>query len=466
MTRRAFSRRAFIRGTGGAAAGTVVFGSAAGRALPASAGTVAARAAEVAARESGLSALVRPDGGWQVTTSDPAWTFSGLVGTMVSDVRRTAGQDRIGRFRQVEFGYQADGPRRSSIRIYENVPVVVFATTNLAAAPNIAPFPVISSYPKLPYQHSYSGIFGIFQFNTFADAGDSPWLYFNGDNEAFLLFPASHFEQAATSANSDGSIASGIMPSIGTLPAGFTQQTILTAGRGVNSVYGIWGNALTGLTGKKRPASDDGPVLGTIGYWTDHGATYYYSYESSLGYLGTLQAVADDWKAKGLPLGYLQLDSWWYPKGPQAQWQDSSDGEYLYQADPQLFPADLKGFQRQIGRPLLTHARWIDPSSPYRSEYQVSGNVVTDPRFWQDRMRYLREASVVTYEQDWLGASAQSAYDLTAPDQFFGNMARFAAANGITIEYCMPLPRNYLQTTLYDNVTHVRISNDRFDSSK
>lgn len=464
MTRWTFSRRAFIRGTGQVAAGSVVFGSAVGRAVPASASTTAAPAAGAAG--SGLTALVRPDGSWQVTSGDLGWTFAGSVGTAVADIQQTAGQDQVGQFRQVAFSYQAGGARRSSIKVYQDVPIVLFATTNLAAAANNAPFPVFSSYPQLPYQQSYSGVFGISQFNTFSGASDSPWLYFDGDNNAFLLSAASHFEQATTTANSDGSIASGVMSSIATLPAGFTQQTILAAGRGINSVYGIWGRALTSLTGKKRPANDDGVVLASIGYWTDHGATYYYSYDSSLGYTGTLQAVIDNWKANGLPVAYLQLDSWWYPKGPQAQWQDINDGEYLYEAAPELFPDDLAAFQQQLGLPLLTHARWIDPSSPYRSEYQMSGNVVTDPRFWQDRMRYLREAGVVTYEQDWLGAGAQPVYDLTSPDEFLGNMASSAAANGLTIEYCMPLPRNYLQSTLYDNVTHLRVSNDRFDSTK
>ena len=38
-------------------------------------------------------------------------------------------------------------------------------------------------------------------------------------------------------------------------------------------------------------------------------------------------------------LGYLQLDSWFYPKGPQAQWNDNPDGQYLYEADPGEVPA-------------------------------------------------------------------------------------------------------------------------------
>jgi hypothetical protein len=460
-----FTRRAFLAGIGGTAAGSAVLGSVTGWVPPATASTTATTVARVEAARSGFAATVSPDGSWQVTTSAPAWTFAGSVGVPVNDVRQAVGRDRIGPYQQIDFVYQADGARGGSIRVYDDTPIVLFSATNPTAAANSAPFPVFASYPQLPHQLSYSGIFGIYQFNTFSSASDSPWMYFDGNGDAFVLSAANHFEQAATVAGAQAGISCGVMSSITELPAGFTQQTILAAGHGIGAVHHIWGGALTSLSGKILPASDDGIVLNKLGYWTDHGATYYYDYESALGYTGTLKAVVDDWAEKNLPIGYMQLDSWWYPKGPQALW-NSSDGEYLYEADSQLFPDGLAAFREQIGLPLLTHARWIDPSSPYQTEYQMSGGVVIDPRFWKNRMRYLRDAGVVSYEQDWLGAGAQPVYNLTAPDEFFGNMARYAAANGLTIEYCMPLPRNYLQTTLYDNVTHLRVSNDRFDSGK
>lgn len=461
-----FTRRAFLAGAGGTVAGSAVFGPVAGLAPSAAASTTPMTAARAEAARSGVAATVSPDGSWQVTTVAPAWTFAGSVGASVTDMRQAAGRDRVGSYQQIDFTYQAEGARSGSIRVYDDTPVVLFAATNLTAAGNSAPFPVFTSYPQLPHQLSYSGTFGIYQFNTFSSASDSPWMYFDGNGDAFVLSAASHFEQAATVASAQGSVSCGVMSSITELPAGFTQRTILAAGRGIGAVHHIWGGALTSLSGKILPASDDGVVLDKLGYWTDHGATYYYDYEPALGYTGTLMAVVDDWKQQNLPMAYMQLDSWWYPKGPQALWTDSADGEYLYEADSQLFPDGLAAFREQIGLPLLTHARWIDPSSPYQTEYEMSGGVVIDPRFWQDRMRYLRDAGVVTYEQDWLSAGAQPVYDLTAPDEFFGNMARYAAANGLTIEYCMPLPRNYLQTTLYDNVTHLRVSNDRFDSGK
>lgn len=461
-----FTRRAFLAGMGGTAAGSAALGSVSGWVPPAAASTTAMTATRVETTRSGLTATVSPNGRWRVTTSVPAWTFAGSVGVPVSDARKATGRDRIGAYRQIDFAYQADGARRGSIRVYDDTPVVLFSVTNLAAAANSAPFPVFTSYPQLSYQLSYSGTFGVYQFNTFAGAGDSPWLYFDGNGDAFVLSAASHFEQAATVAGAQGSVSCGVSSSITALPAGFTQQTILAAGHGVGAVHHIWGGALTGLSGKTLPASDDGVVLNKLGYWTDHETTYYYDYEPALGYQGTLKAVADDWAAKGIPLGYMQLDSWFYPKGPGAQWSDVQDGEYLYEADPALFPDGLAAFREALGLPLLTHARWIDPSSPYWSKYQTSGGVVIDPRFWQNRMRYLRDSGVTTYEQDWLSEGAQPVYNLTDPDEFLGNMARHAAANGITIQYSMALPRNYLQTTLYDNVTHIRVSEDGFDSGK
>jgi hypothetical protein len=148
------------------------------------------------------------------------------------------------------------------------------------------------------------------------------------------------------------------------------------------------------------------------------------------------------------------------------RWDDRNGGIFRYRAAADLFPDGLPSFQQQVGLPLVTHARWIDPTSPYRNEFSFSGNVMTDANYWADLMNYLRTSGVVTYEQDWLGAQAQPVYDLTAPQQFMGNMATAAAQRGMTLQYCMPLPRHVLQTVEYDNVTTMRVSDDRFDRNR
>src|SRR5581483_6895160 len=200
----------------------------------------------------------------------------------------------------------------------------------------------------------------------------------------------------------------------------------LTLGTGANATFATWGGALMALGGKKPIADDADDTLNKLGYWTDNGATYYYNYNSSQGYQGTLESVAKDFAGKGVPLGYMQLDSWWYPKGSSDSWQGNGTnrgGEYTYRAAPALFPNGLAAFHQQLGLPLITHARWIDTSSPYRQQYTMSGDVITDPSFWNSTMSYLKSAGVVTYEQDWLSAQAQPNYNLNDPNAFMGNMA-------------------------------------------
>jgi hypothetical protein len=411
-------------------------------------------------------AAVTPNGQWQVSVGEPGWTFAGTVGSAATGIVTSSGHDALGAYTRTAFAYQAGGAKKAEIRTYLTAPIVIFTDTYVDAAANNAAFPVFATYPALPHTLSHQGCFGHYQFDSFAGASDSPWLFFDSNANSFAISAANHFQQAETTMADNGAITAGVLASITDLPAGFARQTILVAGNGIDDTYHRWGGALTTLGGKKRTASDAGAVLNTLGYWTDHGAVYYYAYDKSLGYTGTLQAVADEWAAKKIPLGYLQLDSWWYPKGPQADWTDNADGEYLYEADSTLFPDGLAAFQKGIGVPLVTHARWLTASSPYRTEYQTSNNVVTDPVFWQKTMGYLRDAGVVVYEQDWLCSNAQPDYNLSDPDAFFDNMAHNAATEDLTIQYCMALPRDYLQSTRYDNLTTIRVSDDRFEPTK
>jgi hypothetical protein len=407
---------------------------------------------------------VDPGGQYEVHLHAPDWTFGGDVGHAVTNIKESDGRDALAAFQQVDFD---DGARTSTIRVYQEPRVVLFTTTYASDSPNTDAFPRLTSLPDLPYRLSYQDTpFSPYQLNSLGHADDSPWLFFDASGDGFLLSPASDFPVARMTLGADGSLSRGVDTNVGVLPAGYTQQTLLAAGHGINQVFDTWGAAMTTLHGKHRPANDADVTLARLGYWTDNGATYYYHFEPQLGYAGTLLAVKREFDQRGIALGYLQLDSWWYPKGPNARWDDRDHGIFRYQAAPDLFPDGLATFQRQVGLPLVTHARWIDPTSPYRAELAFSGNVMTDPRYWEDVMSYLQSGGVVTYEQDWLGAQAQPDYDLVAPRQFMDNMARAAGPRGMTLQYCMPLPRHVLQTVEYDNLTSMRVSDDRFDRNR
>src|SRR5262249_24185071 len=123
----------------------------------------------------------------------------------------------------------------------------------------------------------------------------------------------------------------------------------------------------------------------------------------------------------------------------------------------------LAAFRQSLGLPLVTHARWIDPASPYRAQYTMSHDVSTDPRFWTDLAANLHQAGVITYEQDWLNQRALPATDnLEDQEAFLDAMAAAMESAGLSMQYCMPLPRHYLQSTKYRNLVTTRVSGDRF----
>ena len=421
-----------------------------------------AHAATVSEVASGITLAVSSDGAYIIRVQDPAWTFGGNIGQPLEGLRLSPGTDRIGAYDEITFQFQDGIPKHGAIRVYRQNPIVLFTLRLSGTGDNRSAFPSLSTYPPGLYHLTFTG-WG-YQFDQ--STTDGPLVEFDSDAQAFILSPASNFMVAATSHQRDQSIVTGVSSEIQRLPAGFIHQTILVVDKGINHAFETWGHALTDLAGKTRPVNNADITLSRLGYWTDNGSAYYYRFESELGYENTLLAIRDEFLKKGVPLGYLQLDSWFYPKGPRASWRSRYDGIYEYVAASELFPAGLKAFQQHLGIPLVTHARWVDPSSPYRREYQMSNNVVTDPRYWSSTMGYLQDSGVAAYEQDWLSAYAQANFNLTDPAAFLDNMARAAAQKGLSLQYCMPTTRHYLQSSKYSNLTTIRTSPDRFGPSR
>jgi hypothetical protein len=280
-------------------------------------------------------------------------------------------------------------------------------------------------------------------------------------------------------------IASGLNPEVRDLPAHFKHATLLTFGDGINTAWDAWGAAFTDLIGRHRPANESDDGLRYLGYWTDNGAVYYYHYDPALGYIGTLEALVRHYREREIPIRYLQLDSWWYyktltdPDGktgrsknselPEGEW-NRYGGLIKYEAHPALFPDGLAAFQKEISLPLVTHNRWIDPASPYHEQYHISGFAGIDPLLWRKIMNYIANSGVVCYEQDWLNVIYNHSPELSATvgagDDFTGGMAAAAKARGLSLQYCMALPRFFLQGARYDNLTTIRVSDDRFQRSR
>ena len=402
-------------------------------------------------------------GEYRVHCLESGWALRGALSERPEAVRSSSGVDRLGAWREVQAWMRGEV---EAIRVYEDEPVILFRDRRTAAGDDRRVFPDFEALPRRLMALSYGvNTFAKYQFGRLGAEG--PWLLFDAAGRTMVVAPADHFLVAGMTEGPDGADAGGIDPQIEGLPAGFEHGTMLVLGQGITATLDAWGRALRVLNGKKPVPDGADVLLRKLGYWTDNGSTYYYNFVPSLGYEGTLLAVRDAYRKLGVPLGYMQLDSWWYPKEKGNSLAAMAvNGETVYRANPQIFPDGLRAFQRKLGLPLAVHARWVAADSPYRHEYTMSRNVVLSPAFWESTASYLRDAGVAMYEQDWLDRNARPAVDLTAPEQFLGNMARAMRADGIAVQYCMPLPGYFLASTRYQDLRTIRVSDDRFQRSR
>jgi hypothetical protein len=437
------------------------------------------------APENGLSLqLDTAKGDYEISSGDPQWVFAGSFKMPLAAATTSRGKDLVGAYQQISFAWSAgQTPMTGWIRLYSEPPLALFSQTCGAAAEMPpAAFPAFTRVPANLHIFSH-GLkeFAPPQFS--ASDISTPWLLFDDQANAFIISPASHFMVASMIGDGAQQVASGFNPKLRNLLAGFTQQTLVAFGRGINRTWDLWGRSMLELQQAKRPANDADAVLKYLGYWTDNGAFYYYNYDPDKGYIGTLTTLVERYRREQIPLRYLQLDSWWYSKSttnadgsageskkveklPEGEW-NRYGGTLEYKANPQLFTNGLAAFQKSIGLPLVTHARWIDPASPYHEKYQSSGLAMVDPKWWDNIAAYLKSSGVATYEQDWLDRicdySPAFSSNADTAEMFLDNMARACDEKGITLQYCMPLAAHFMQGCRYENLTTIRTSGDRFN---
>jgi hypothetical protein len=406
------------------------------------------------------------------------WKFAGDFDG-AGDLIQTNGSDAVGPFNELRL---RDGDFTRAIRVYPGRPLVLFGiTAERAVTGGLPEFPRFTEMPGLSPFSYREEIFAPPSFQPEQNA--TPWLLFNARDQAVIFSPANNFFLARMDGDGTNLLACGLNAGATNLPAGFTQRTLVAFGGGINATWDAWGRALTDLHGKTRPANDADIGLRYLGCWTDNGAHYYYNYDTNLGYAGTLAELVQHDRDSGIPIRYLQLDSWWYhksftgpdgrteikvknPRLPEGEW-NRYGGLLKYEADAAVFPEGLGGFQKQVNLPFITHDRWVDPASPYRDKYKVSGTAAVDRGYWDELMENICRAGTVCYEQDWLNCIYNYSPELHfvpgLGEAFSDGMAEAAQARGLSLQYCMALPRNFLQGAYYGNLTTIRASEDRFD---
>ena len=225
---------------------------------------------------------------------------------------------RLGGYAEISFDFQAGVARHASIRTYHGSPErPLHAEQPHRRCCQHLHISQLSRFPGNLDHLTFSGIFAPPSFWDFAS--DSPWVFFDRTGKSFILSPASNFMTASHDHGTEWRTGQRNL------------HRHLHPARAASSTAPCWwwraasiapstpgDRRSTALSGKTRPANDADVSLNKIGYWTDNGAAYYYQMAGSMTYEQTLAAVKSDFDRAGIRLGYLQLDSWFYPKGSGA----------------------------------------------------------------------------------------------------------------------------------------------------
>lgn len=298
------------------------------------------------------------------------------------------------------------------------------------------------------------------------------------DGRTILLAPLAGFhEQVIAVPDSLETAGSGLRAGwhgdVEAVEAGFATELALIAGDGARDCYARWGRLLRERSGVDAPERD-ADTLGTrLSYWTDNGSAYWYRTAPGLDPASTVVAAVEDLEARGVPVGSVQLDSWWYPHEvlrpfDTAEWVVPPTGMVRWEPRADVLPDGVAALRERLGRrPLVVHCRHLSSQSPYADEFPmwIDGDRAhpQDPALYERLLDQAVAWGVEVFEHDWLIECFLGVRGLRAP----GNAAawqdgidRALGRRNLHAQWCMASPADFAHATRLRNVTSIRTSGD------
>lgn len=283
-----------------------------------------------------------------------------------------------------------------------------------------------------------------------------------------------NFQTRSPTLNFD--LTCGLQGRVRQIEQSFTLKTILLGSEeneGINQVLRHWGEILLSSYGKKHPKDEEDFLsdffISKLGYYTDTGAYYWYNTEPNSTYEKTMIDLRNYHRSAKIPIGYYELDSYWYYK------QNNNTGEHggikFYEPRPDVFPSGIKNLQKTVFQtPLIVHHKYYSTDNIYQTFYKfVNGSdgkvsLPVDQRFFNKIFSQIKSWGVEILIQDWLSSiyedMPEASYDVETARQYHLHLSGAAKQSNIKIIYCMPLNPDILETIENDQVKYIRISDD------
>lgn len=461
----------------------------------------------------GLVAIVGADGALRIGWREPDWlgparlSLGDAAPQTATVLRRVSGADALGAFTALELHWPGAVGLRTTLRVYRDRPLAVF---RLAAPEGLqgsagGPFEMPRvAWPHFQPRHrradgaprgarTYGHQWAEFALPVFGDADGagfffaphrpavvSPLLLIAADGRTLLLGPLDHFHEQIIAVPRDAeSIDAGLRcgwhGDLETAPAGFATELALWAAPSPRAALDQWTAQLRRSAGTVRPSRYADPGLARLSYWTDNGAHYYYRTAPGADYATTLERAVADCEARGLPIDLVQLDSWFYPQEhPRPVGEEGApivppSGMLRWEPREDLFPDGFRDLRARLGhRPLAFHSRHFASASPYFARHAawVDGAYAhpVEPELLDHLLRSAADWGAATYEQDWMVESFFGVRGLRAgagrARAWQESLDAAAGAHGLTLQWCMATPADFLQSVTLRHLTSIRTSGD------
>ena len=381
----------------------------------------------------------------------------------------------------------ADGPVRCSVRAYADRPMLVFRSEATADVSDLATgafdqpsvgWPVFTPGERrsggvpdgaraLVFQHCEFGLpcqagadlDGFFLLPHRPPTG-WPLLLAAPDGRTLLVAPLDAFHEQTIGLNG-GTLRCGWHGDLEAVAAGFATELAVLAGDGPRACLDEWGRLLLERAGTVRPGRWPDALGSRPSYWTDNGAAYWYRTEPGHDPAGSVVAAVDDLRARGVPIGSVQLDSWFYPHVDLRpfdtdEWVVPPSAMVAWESRPDVLPdgiADLRAAPRRpaAGRPHPPPlVRRADRGRGARGDRRALRRAHRRPRptsggstsAWPGASR----PSSTTGWSRSSSASAGSGPDPGRARAWQEGIDRAARERGITLQWCMATPADFAQT--------------------
>jgi hypothetical protein len=399
------------------------------------------------------------------------------------------GDDDLGAYEGLRFDGEGVA---GSIRWYRDRPLAVLRIEATQDLQSIA----TGEFATPSYAWSVAGAppetiaFG-FQYTEFAmptltDASLQGWFLFPArpavvlpmmllapGGDTLLLAPLDSFHEQVMAVN-EGPPRWGWHGDLDAVPMGFATELALWGGGAPRQCLDEWATELRHRHATVRPGRYHDDLNRRPSYWTDNGAAYWYRTEPGHDVASTLVNTVADLRARNIPIGTVQLDSWFYPHATlrpfdTEEWLVPPTGLMEWDARADVLPDGVPALRAALGDPPLTvHCRHLASASPYTDEFDcwVDGERAhpTSAELYERWLDAAVQWGVTTFEHDWLIECFLGVRGLrAAPGRaraWQEGVDAAAGARGMSLQWCMPSPADLCQTVTLANVASVRTSGD------